>query len=335
MSDDFNKIKISVIIPVYNAEKYLDRAVISALDQPETGEVVLVEDASPDNALERCHKLEKEYEKVKLFRHPDGKNHGAGASRNLGIKKARFDYIAFLDADDYYLPNRFKKTAEVFSEHNDADGVYECVGMNFQNKEREKYWLTEIRPTLNTTLSGKVSPENLLEAVLKLGMGWIHLDGLVVKKEVFSKTQLFDENLILSQDAELTIRLIAKFRLYPGEIRTPVASRFWHQENRMGKMDTAERHYKMLCAKTVLMWSENEHLDAGKKKNIYDWAKNIFLLNLKDDNLSQKTPKRYLELKVIMKMIMMKRFFWSSFFNKEVLGIISKKARKFVEKNYK
>jgi glycosyltransferase involved in cell wall biosynthesis len=63
-----------------------------------------VEDKSPDNALEVCLKLAEKYQRVKLYQHPDQQNHGAGASRNLGIEKATGEFIAFLDADDYYLP---------------------------------------------------------------------------------------------------------------------------------------------------------------------------------------------------------------------------------------
>ena len=67
-------LQISVIIPVYNAAKYITQAVESALSQPETAEVLLIEDGSPDNSLEVCQDLEKKYSKVKLLRHPDGEN---------------------------------------------------------------------------------------------------------------------------------------------------------------------------------------------------------------------------------------------------------------------
>ncbi|MFV9691842.1 MAG: glycosyltransferase family 2 protein, partial [Desulfobacteria bacterium] len=116
--------KISVIIPVYNAEKYVRNAIESALQQPETGEILLVEDNSPDNCLQICRDLEKKHEIVELLRHPDGRNHGAGASRNLGIKNAKFDYISFLDADDYYLPGRFEAARRLFEKYHDIDGVY-------------------------------------------------------------------------------------------------------------------------------------------------------------------------------------------------------------------
>ena len=84
---------ISVIIPVYNAERYLERAVASALEQPQTGEVILIEDCSPDGSLAICEKLAAAHpDKVRLLRHPDGKNHGAGPTRNLGIRAAQHPF---------------------------------------------------------------------------------------------------------------------------------------------------------------------------------------------------------------------------------------------------
>ncbi|WKK67348.1 glycosyltransferase family 2 protein [Lutimonas zeaxanthinifaciens] len=109
------KIKISVIIPVFNAEMFLKRAVSSALDQKEVKEVLLIEDNSNDDSLKLCESLEQEFEQVHLYRHQGGINKGAGASRNLGINKSRGEFIAFLDADDFYKPDRFKKDAELFN----------------------------------------------------------------------------------------------------------------------------------------------------------------------------------------------------------------------------
>jgi glycosyltransferase involved in cell wall biosynthesis len=80
--------QVSVITPVYNAASFVTQAVESALQQPETAEVLIIEDGSPDNSLEVCQELAKKYEKVKLLRHPNGENRGAGASRNLGMRNA-------------------------------------------------------------------------------------------------------------------------------------------------------------------------------------------------------------------------------------------------------
>ena len=132
--------KISVITPVYNAEKYITQSVESALQFEEVYEIILVEDQSPDNALEVCKKLAEQYEKVKLYQHPDKKNHGAGASRNLGIEKSTGDFIAFLDADDYYLPNRFDAEIELFK-NDEVDAVYGALGVHYYSeKAKEQYY---------------------------------------------------------------------------------------------------------------------------------------------------------------------------------------------------
>ncbi len=115
--------RISVIIPVYNAEKFVSQAVESALQFDEVFEILLIEDKSPDNALQVCQQLAEKYERVKLYQHPDKENHGAGPSRNLGIEKASGDFIAFLDADDYFLPNRFDSERELFKDSK-VEGVY-------------------------------------------------------------------------------------------------------------------------------------------------------------------------------------------------------------------
>src|SRR5690348_1774976 len=96
MESTFN---VAVVIPVYNAADYIAKAVESALLQPEVSEVVLVEDRSPDNSLQICQELVGQNAKVKLFRHPNGENRGAAASRNLGVRMSSAPYIAFLDAD--------------------------------------------------------------------------------------------------------------------------------------------------------------------------------------------------------------------------------------------
>jgi len=129
-----------VIIPVYNAAAYLTQAVESALAQPETAEVLLIEDGSPDNALDVCEELAGKYDKVRLLRHPNGENRGAGASRNLGMRNAKFDFIAFLDADDYYLPGRFAAASKIFRLDPACEGVYEAVAMQVESADGMERW---------------------------------------------------------------------------------------------------------------------------------------------------------------------------------------------------
>ena len=147
--------KISVIIPVYNAEKYVSQAVKSALQFEEVYEVVLVEDKSPDNALQVCRELAENNSRVKLYQHPDQGNHGAGASRNLGIEKSEGDFISFLDADDYYLPNRFDAEKELFK-NNDVDGVYGAIGVHYYSEKAKEQYYKVFGDRLTTVIRPKM-----------------------------------------------------------------------------------------------------------------------------------------------------------------------------------
>ena len=71
-------LEISVVIPVYNAAPFLKKAVFSALRQPETAEVILIEDGSEDNSRAICQSLKEQYKRVVFFQHAQGGNLGAG-----------------------------------------------------------------------------------------------------------------------------------------------------------------------------------------------------------------------------------------------------------------
>ncbi len=224
-------------MPVFNAERYIRRAVESAVNLPEVGEIILVDDAGPDNSLAICQRLEQEYPKVKLFRHPDHRNHGAGATRNLGIRQARFEFIAFLDADDYYLPNRFIKDKAIFVQCSTIDGVYGATGVKYESDEARKIFLDAGYGYQEfLTLTGMVTPEELSEVLFcchPLIVGEFHTNAITIRKSLFDKAGMFDENLRLRQDIHLWRRMAAVGSLAAGSILEPVAIRGVHGENRM------------------------------------------------------------------------------------------------------
>ena len=101
---------ISVVIPAYNAEQFLDETLESVLSQTyEHWECIIVNDGSTDNTESIAKKW---CEKDARFRYFYKENSGASDTRNLGIKEARGEYIAFLDADDLYMPNFLKVCLE-------------------------------------------------------------------------------------------------------------------------------------------------------------------------------------------------------------------------------
>ena len=225
-----------MIIPVYHAAEFIQQAVESALVQPEVIEVILVEDASPDNSLAVCEALAAAHERVHLYRHPDGANHGAGASRNLAIQRSTCPYIAFLDADDFYLPGRFDRARATFEAYPDVEGVYEAVGTHFESETARQQW--QAAQSLDafselTTMTRHVDPGQLFETLVAGGAGYFCTPGLVVKRSILDKTGLFDENLRLHQDTAMWIKMAAVGCLVPGRLDQPVAMRRIHTRNRI------------------------------------------------------------------------------------------------------
>lgn len=226
-------------MPVYNAAGRVRRAVASALAQSEVGEVLLVEDCSPDDALKVCQELEQSDSRVRVLRHSDGGNHGAGASRNLGVSRARFAYVAFLDADDWYLPGRFEVSARVLTEQPSVDGVYEAVGHDFENAALRRQWEDQGRPHV-TTVSEAVPPEELILVLLWVhdrARGEFHTNGVTLRREFFDRVGGFHPDLRLQQDTHLWRRLAAGGRMSPGRIAEVVAMHSVHGGNRMTKVE--------------------------------------------------------------------------------------------------
>lgn len=97
---------ISVVIPVYNVEKFVAEAVQSVLDQTETDfELIIVDDCSPDNSIAICEGFQDE--RIRIVRHKE--NRGLAGARNTGIREARGEYIAFLDSDDVWETSKLEK----------------------------------------------------------------------------------------------------------------------------------------------------------------------------------------------------------------------------------
>lgn len=255
--------RISVIIPVYNAEKYVAQAVESALQFDEVSEVILVEDQSPDNALEVCQNLEKKYDRVKLYQHPDKGNHGAGASRNLGIEKATGDFIAFLDADDYYLPNRFDAEKKLF-EDQEVDAVYGALGVHYYSEKAKEQYYSLFGDRL-TTVYKKHSPEDVLPGMLNMkgSFGLFSIDALTLRrKPLLEKVQpVFKTHLRLHQDTEFLFRSSYYLNFYPGILDEAVAMRGVHESNRITQVDSKKVRpsiTRVMLWKEVNNWAENE-----------------------------------------------------------------------------
>ena len=109
-------VKISVIIPFYNVEKFAERCIQSVLEQTFTDfELILVDDGSPDNCGKICDDFAKKDRRVRVFH---TKNRGLSAARNLGLDKATGEYVSFIDGDDAVTPDYLEYLYGLINKYN-------------------------------------------------------------------------------------------------------------------------------------------------------------------------------------------------------------------------
>lgn len=160
---------VTAITIFLNAERFLEEAIQSVLAQSyEDWELLLVDDGSTDGSTEKARSYAARYpQKVRYVDHPGHENRGMSASRNLGLKKARGEYIAFLDSDDIWLPEKLERQVAILTDHPEAGMVYGAA----------QYWYSwtgnlddearDFIPGLGVSPDTLVSPPTLLKALLQ------------------------------------------------------------------------------------------------------------------------------------------------------------------------
>lgn len=252
---------ISVILPVYNTELYIAKAIESILIQPEVIEIIIVDDGSTDKSLSICEDIANNNDKIKIFQHYDKKNHGRSASKNLGIRNAKGNYIAFLDADDFYLPNRFLNDIKIFSQDKSVDGVYNSISAHFYRESN----LTEKNKLQLTSIRDIIKPDKLFERMGPFGhMGYFSGIGLTVKRGIFEKVGYFNESLAVAEDTELWVKMALKANLTSGFIDKPLAMRGVHYENVSFKNDDLYTINNLLMYEALLIWSFKEEISLSR-----------------------------------------------------------------------
>lgn len=220
---------ISVITPVFNGAKFLDKTIESVLSQDGVQEHLLIDDGSTDGSWAVITRWAERDRRVVPLHHADKKNHGRSATRNLGLYKASQKYVGFLDADDFYLPGRFNKDLDILESDPSVDGVYNAIGAH--------YYLDNPSDDLKrrvdlTTVTERISPSVLFYNLSPFGdKGYFSGDGLIVRRTVFDKTGYFNESLRVGEDSDLWKKMALICSLVAGEIDKPVALRGVHDDN--------------------------------------------------------------------------------------------------------
>ena len=187
--------EISVIIPTFNYGKYIKRAIESILTQTyQDVEIIVVDDGSTDNTREIIRS--KQSDKIRYFYQ---ENKGAPSARNKGIVESKGKYIAFLDADDEWLPTKLEKQVDKFQRSS--------------NKVALIYGWAKIideKGNLFMKFQSRTQGEILREI---LDRSFMPSSTVIVKKECFHAVGLFDENFTSCQDREMWTRIATQYQV--------------------------------------------------------------------------------------------------------------------------
>jgi glycosyltransferase involved in cell wall biosynthesis len=193
--------KLSIIVPVYNVEKYVERCIRSIMSQKLSSndefEVVIVNDGSLDNSMAIVNNLVNSYENVKVI---DQDNKGLSIARNVGMQNCTGDYVWFVDSDDWILPNSVNTIIGIFKKFETVDAI--------------SFLLNSIYEETNEIVTGHHN--NYLEKVETIaGSEYIFLKGgfAPVQRFAFRKQFLTDNNFtflpgIFHEDGEFCMRVL-------------------------------------------------------------------------------------------------------------------------------
>ena len=183
------KLKFSIILPIYNVEKYLPKCVESILSQTFTDyEIILVDDGSTDNSPAICDKFAKEHSNIKVIHKVNG---GQSEARNLGADTANGEYIIFIDSDDFIIKNDFLEKINKKTQNN-ADLIFYKYQKYFDDTRTFENCRFDYKDAMEkSTYSQKI--KSLVENDSFYGMAWIK----AIKKETITKSNIqFDVNLV-------------------------------------------------------------------------------------------------------------------------------------------
>lgn len=255
--------KISVIIPVYNTSRYLDRCLKSVIEQDFRDiEIICVNDGSTDNSLEILNKFAQQDERIKIINKSNG---GLTTARNAGLRIATGDYCLNIDSDDWIEQGYLKKIYEKAKKEN-LDMVISDIIFDYEYKNK-----SVIKKDLDIEDKKILTGEEYLYIFFTknfMGYTWNKL----IKKESYTKYKLiYDEDIFVYEDVEI----ISKLALHMKKI---------------GKINQAYYHY---------IQGENNGSRKTKFKNYLDIEKCFY--EVEQYYLKNKVNKKLIEVLQIRK----------------------------------
>lgn len=278
-------IKVSVIIPVYNVEKYLRECLDSVVNQTlEDIEIICIDDGSTDNSLN----ILKEYaDKDSRFTILIQHNKGAGSARNKGMEIAKGEYIGFVDSDDWIDLDYYEKLYEKAVKEN-ADIVRTTFNIIYTDKAEEG--------GQNKLIKKRIKKNQLLSSNDHFGIIW----NAIYKTEFLHDNNIdyFDTDLPMCHDVPFTLRIeISAKKIIPFD-----KTNYYYRKNRFGQLTKLSLNRIKCTLKAGTLISEfinSCDLDENIYRNAYKYC--VWMLDkhfknaLKADDFDEKEQKEYLD----------------------------------------
>ena len=193
----------SIVIPLFNKENHVFKTIQSVLNQTYLFfEIIIINDASTDDSLKVVEGIKDH--RILIIKH--AKNLGLSAARNSGIRASKYNYIAFLDADDYWSPNYLEELLKLIKSYPNEKA--------FGTFYKEDIFGSIVLP--KTSLNLKYFNQTLIiENFFKLNLGKLIItqSSIVIHKEVFEKVGYYDEQITFAEDIDFYIRCFSNFSL--------------------------------------------------------------------------------------------------------------------------
>lgn len=241
--------KVSAIITTHNRSELLKRAIESVLNQTyKNMECIVVDDNSTDNTREVCSQYPIQYIYI-----PKEESHGGNYARNLGIKASTGKYCAFLDDDDYWLPEKTEKQVKLIEEK--GCGLVFC-GRRLEIINNQNISYKDILP--DPLYMGNMSRKILYQICTVTSC-------LMIRKELLNDEGMFDEKLNFWQEYELTIRLAQITDFY--YVNEPLCV---YRINNKDKQKLTNKYKEW---KTAVQYVYKKHRMLYKSLSIFDAAR--------------------------------------------------------------
>lgn len=242
MSEETRPAKVSVIIPSYNTAGTVSRALSSVLEtQCPDLEIIIVDDGSSDDSIKTIERYISDHPgaRILLLTHPNHHNKGIAATRNLALKRVSGKYVAFLDADDVFLKNRFNECVAILDADESIDAVVEPFQFRYESGDRGK--VEEAAPKVVPSPGAGQPPRSCEQIFFEFlnGSNAAHTSSITIRSEVFAATGGFPA-FKYCLEKPLWLKICARNRVVDGA-REPVAEYVLHENSTCAKEEsTAE-----------------------------------------------------------------------------------------------